>query len=131
MHYDNFEDFLKKAIEEETKEPVDVHGDTDGDEVAEQMMALLEGTSLIKLAKAALDKKKTLIKSLQEYLNNLDTTDEAMYYAKASAKILSIAKEMRILDVIISTASMTGKARMTKKGMDDILNIIVGVNKLI
>ena len=123
---DNFD--LHKAMEEETRLSGPENCDPELSAVVQrEFQTMTDSSKMIGLAKAALAKKRELIRDLLAYLNSLDSSDKHSYCSHAGARILSTAKQISILDTIISSNVIGVNS---DEETDHILDAIIKLNSL-
>ena len=121
-------EFLKKAMEEE------MHVDQDDSksefdlEKAKKSLSFLSGMKMVCLGRAAIDEKIKIINKLNEELNSMSKDDIATYTAKASVKIQSAAKKMGILDILISSSTISAMQPVDE--IPDTIKSILQVNMI-
>lgn len=127
---DDFNELFRKAMETEQ------YGDTDGDENVEEeingIMGILGTGELLKLGKAAKDKMDDILKKLVKDLNECEKMSAPSFHSHATVKIQRAAEEIKILNIIILTCTISGLNSMSGKGRDtkDVLDTILKLNLL-
>ena len=127
---DDFEDMLKKALEEEQRS-----GDMDGDDISGSINGILGiiGTGeLLKLGNAAKAKMDEVLKNLTKELQECEKMSMPKFHAYATVKVQRAAEEIKILNAIISTSAICGVHSLTGKNdnTSEILDTILKLNMM-
>lgn len=126
----DFEEMLKKQLESVNEENKKGKTVEDGEHNAEGIMKIIENGSMVKLAKASTDRMHDCIKKLMKDLSNIDESNPATFNAIAHMKIKNAAKEMEILDTIISSSAIAIGASMNGDEMSETLDLILKIGKI-
>lgn len=133
----DLDDFFKKAMEQEFKEdaPEKAKDNKQFDRLSLSnavygMVTAASMEKMVRLGKAATDKKNELIEELAKRLSTADKTDKALWSAETASHILLTARKITVLDVIIASVAL-GSMCTDKNSYRDAIDSIITINNII